>query len=94
MLSAIRSSIIEIVSLSEEMIDEPSSKEYRRWLTVRTYLHEHDFIQNSTVCMLLNISPATANRLLRGWAEEEKLEHFRHGKIYAYRMTSKEGLKA
>ncbi|MCD8100649.1 MAG: hypothetical protein LUE06_08765 [Oscillospiraceae bacterium] len=73
MLSAIRSSIIEIISLSEEMIDEPSSKEYRRWLTVRTYLHEHDFIQNSTACKLLNIFPPhprygepLASRLGRG----------------------------
>lgn len=87
MLSAICSSIIETINASDEVIDEPSSKEQRRWLTVCTYLRSHDFIQNAAACVLLNVSSATANRLLRGWVEEGKLERFRHGKIYAYRIT-------
>ncbi len=89
MLSAIRSSIMEAIGLTDEMIDEPSSKEQRRRMSIRDYMKDHDAIQNAAVCVLLNTSSATANRLLRGWVEEGKLERFRAGKIYAYRLAEK-----
>ena len=93
MLSAIRSSITETIAMTDEVIDEPSSKEQRRWMSVRDYMKDHDAIQNAAVCVLLNTSSATANRLLRGWVEEGKLERFRDGKIYAYRLATKKTWK-
>ena len=88
MLSAIRSSIMETIAMTDEVIDEPSSKEQRRWMSIRDYMKDHDAIQNAAVCVLLNTSSATANRLLRGWVEEGKLERFRAGKTYAYRIVT------
>ena len=75
--------------MTDEMIDEPSSKEQQRWMCIRDYMKDHDAIQNAAVCVLLNTSSATANRLLRGWVEEGKLERFRAGKTYAYRLAAK-----
>ena len=75
--------------MTDEVIDEPSSKEQRRWMSIRDYMKDHDAIQNAAVCVLLNTSSATANRLLRGWVEEGKLERFRDGKTYAYRLVTK-----
>ncbi len=93
MLSAIKSSLIEAVKMSDEMIDEPASKEERRWLTVRSYLKDHDQIQNANVCVLLDTSPATANRLLKRWCEEGKLERLRNGRVWVYKpvQSGKQG---
>ena len=93
MLSAIRSAIMETIAMTDEVIDEPSSKEQRRWMSIRDYMKDHDAIQNAAVCVLLNTSSATANRLLRGWVEEGKLERFRAGKTYAYRLAAKKKRK-
>ena len=79
--------------MTDEVIDEPSSKEQRRWMSIRDYMKDHDSIQNAAVCVLLNTSSATANRLLRGWVGEGKLERFRAGKTYAYRLPAKKKRK-
>lgn len=84
-LSAIRSAIMETISMSDEMIDEQSAREQQRWLTVLDYMKCHDSIQNATLCILLNTSSATANRILRKWVKDGKLERFRAGKTYAYK---------
>ena len=68
---------------------ELSSKEQRRWMSIRDYMKDHDAIQNAAVCILINTSSATANCLLRGRVEEGKLERFRAGKTYAYRLVTK-----
>lgn len=90
-LSAIRSSIMETISMSDEMIDEQSLREQQRWQTVLDYMKYHDSIQNATLCVLLNTSSATANRILRKWVKDGKLERFRAGKTYAYRLADEHG---
>lgn len=90
MLSAIESSLREAASVRDEMMDEMSDdlrpKADRRWETVQNYLQSHDAIQNAALCRLFSISPATANRMLRAWVQEGKLERYRKGRSWAYRV--------
>ena len=90
MLSAIQSSLMEAVNMSDDMMDEmsdePSTAGDSRWNKVKHYLQSHSDIQNAMLCEMFAISPATANRLLRAWVQEEKLEKFRNGRSWAYRL--------
>lgn len=89
MLSAIKSSLNEAAEMSDQMMDDLSderiSKTEQRWIVVKNYLKQHDSIQNADICHLLDVSPATANRLLRVWTEENKLKRYRNGKTWTYR---------
>ena len=95
MLRAIKSSIIEVLNMSDEMMDETVDKsasiDEKRWARVQSYLHKNDSIRNADVCRLLDVSPATANRLLRAWAEKSKLVRFRDGRTGAYRADVGDG---
>lgn len=92
MLSAIKSSLNEAAEMSDQMMDDLSderiSKTERRWIVVKNYLKQHDSIQNADICRLLDVSPATANRQLRTWTEENKLERYRNGKTWMYRTPN------
>lgn len=89
MLSAIKSSLNEAAEMSDQMMDDLSderiSKAEQRWIVVKNYLKQHDSIQNADICRLLDVSPATANRLLRAWTEENKLKRYRNEKTWMYR---------
>lgn len=99
MLRAIKSSIIEVLNMSDEMIDENAGKmaskaasavacgKEKRWALVLSYLHDNGKVRNADVCRLLDVSPATANRLLRELADNSKLERFRDGRTWAYRLV-------
>ncbi len=95
MLRAIKSSIIEALNMSDEMIDETADKsasiEDKRWARVQSYIHKNGSIRNADVCRLLDVSPATANRLLRAWAGKNKLVRFRDGRTWAYRVDVNDG---
>ncbi len=84
MLSAIKSSINEAIDMSDDVMDD---KEDHNWKIVRDYLNDHALIQNADVCRLLGVSSATANRLLRGWVQEDKLERCRNGRVWAYKIN-------
>lgn len=90
MLSAIKSSLIEAIKMSgdviDEMRDEPEAKVDKRWNAIREYMQNHDIIQNADVCRLLDVAPATASRLLGFWVQENKLVRHRIGRTWAYRM--------
>lgn len=91
MLRSIKSSIIEVLNMSDEMMDENednmASVEEKRWALVLSYLHDNGKVRNADVCRLLDVSPATANRLLRELADNSKLERFRDGRTWAYRLV-------
>ena len=72
--------------MMDEMSDDLHSKTDWRWETVQNYLQSHDAIQNAALCRLFSISPATANRMLRAWVQEGKLERYRKGRSWAYRV--------
>lgn len=84
MLSAIKSSLTEAINMSGEMSDELTNQVDHRWKLVAAHLQAHNTIRNADVCRLLNVSPATARRLLGAWGQEGKLERFRDGRIWSY----------
>lgn len=85
MLSIIKSSIIDAINTSDEMIDEPIDKTTIRWNKIELYLQTHDFIMNSDVRVLFGISAATANRILANLVRNGKLNKYREGRHWAYR---------
>lgn len=86
MLSAIKTSIIEASNVIDEMSDENTSPKEKRWKIVQDYLRKNANVKNADICRMLKVSPATANRLLREWSESGKLERYRDGHTWAYRI--------
>ena len=73
MLSAIKTSLIEAISESNEMIDGKMDKTTVRWNKIQEYLKTHDYIMNANVRELCGVSAATANRILSQLIDKEKL---------------------
>ena len=85
-LSAIKASLIEAISTSDEMNDEKMDDEKMdkamlRWNKIQKYLKTHDYIMNADVRELCGVSAATANRILSSFVEERKLSKYREGDI-------------
>ena len=49
MLSAIKASLIEAISTSDEMNDKKMDKAMLRWNKIQKYLKTHDYIMNADV---------------------------------------------
>ncbi len=88
MLSAIKASLIEAISASDEMSDVNIDKSTLRWKKIEEYLKTHDYIMNADVRKLCRVSAATANRILSSFVEEEKLSKYREGGHWAYRNNA------
>ena len=82
MLSTIKASLIEAINMSDDSMDKAAI----RWRKIENYLKTHPFLRNADVRTLCGVSPATANRILSGLAEEGKLIKFRTGGYWAYKM--------
>ena len=87
MLSAIKASLIEAISVSDKMSDGILDKAAIRWGKIDAYLKTHPFIMNADVRDLCGVSAATANRILAGLVNEGKLVKCREGGYWAYRMN-------
>lgn len=91
MLSAIRSSLIEAISVSDEMSDdvrdEAQPSPTARQEQVLQFLKTHPSIRNADVQALCCVSAATANRILAGMAAEGYLIKYRAGRWWAYRLN-------
>lgn len=88
MLSAIKASLIEAISTSDEMSDGKMDKAALRWNKIQEYLKTHDYIMNADVQELCRVSAATANRILSSFVKERKLSKYREGGHWAYSMQS------
>ena len=88
MLSAIKASLIEAISTSDEMSDGKMDKATLRWNKIQEYLKTHDYIMNADVRELCGVSAATANRILSSFVKERKLSKYREGGHWAYSMQS------
>ena len=73
MLSAIKASLIEAISTSNEMSDGKMDKATLRWKKIEEYLKTHDYIMNADVRELCGVSAATANRILSKLVLEGRL---------------------
>ena len=88
MLSAIKASLMDAISASDEMSDGKMDKATLRWNTIQEYLKTHDYIMNADVRELCGVSAATANRILSNFVAERKLSKYREGGHWAYSMQS------
>ena len=70
MLSTIKASLIDAISTSDEMSDEPMDKATLRWKQIEKFLESHEFIMNADVRTLCGVSAATANRILAALSTE------------------------
>ena len=73
MLSIIKASLADAIKTSDTMSDGMIDKATLRWLQIKKFLETHEFIMNADVRTLCNVSAATANRILAGFATEGKL---------------------
>lgn len=87
MLSIIKASLIDALKTSDEMSDGVKDKTTLRWLQIEKYLETHEYIMNADVRSLCNVSAATANRILAGFAAEGKLTKCREGGHWAYTLS-------
>ena len=80
MLSAIKASLIDAISTSDEMSDGKMDTATLRWKKIEEYLKPHDYIMNADVRELCGVSSATANRILSLLIDKEKLiRNYFHG---------------
>lgn len=77
MLSAIKTSLIEAISTSDEMSDGKMDKATLRWNKIQEYLKTHDYIMNADVRELCGVSAATANRILVKLVTDNKIKKSR-----------------
>lgn len=87
MLGVIKEALQE--AISEQPAEKPTmqSKEELRWEKTADFLRRNSTIQNSDVQNLLDVSPATASRILNALTKEGKLIKVRSGRYWAYRAT-------
>ena len=86
MLAAIKASLIDAISTSDELSDEPMDKAAVRWKQIEKYLETHPYIMNADVRALCGVSAATANRILAGLVSERKLTKCHEGGHWAYKQ--------
>ena len=87
MLSAIKASLIDAISASDEVSDGKMDKATLRWKKIEEYLKTHDYIMNADVRELCGVSAATANRTLSMLTIEGKLVKYRCGGHWAYHLA-------
>ena len=87
MLSAIKASLMDAISASDEMSDGKIDKATLRSKKIEEYLKTHDYIMNADVRELCGVSSATANRILAGLVSEKKIIKSRVGGHWKYRLS-------
>lgn len=88
MLSAIKTSLMEAINMSDVMSDAPKDKAADRWKQIEQFLERHEVIQNADVRQLCGVSAATANRILAKLTAEGKLVKCRESGHWAYQRTN------
>lgn len=87
MLSAIKASLIEAISTSDELSDGVTDKATMRWKKIESFLETHPYIMNADVRLLCNVSAATANRILSGLVDDRKLIRCRKYGHWVYQLS-------
>ena len=85
MLAAIKASLMDAISTSDEMSDWQMDKAAMRWRQIEKFLETHEFIMNADVRALCDVSAATANRILAELVTEGILVKFRKKSHWAYK---------
>ena len=87
MLSAIKASLIEAISASDEMSDGNMDKATLRWNKIQEYLKTHNYIMNADVRELCGVSAATANRILASIVADGLLVKRYECSHWVYKLT-------
>lgn len=85
MLSTIKASLIEAISVSDAVSDGTIDKTALRWKKIETFLKAHDYIMNADVRELCDVSAATANRILAELVGARKLQKYRENGHWGYK---------
>lgn len=87
MLGIIKEALQE--AIDEQPAEKPSmqSKEELRWEKIADFLRTNSTIQNSDVQNFLDVSSATASRILNALTKEGKLIKVRNGRYWAYKAA-------
>ncbi len=83
MLSAIKDALLETMEDNKPVKVKADKNDYR-WNIISDFLNDNNYIMNADVRDLLNVSSATANRILSGFVRDGKLIKIRQGKTWAY----------
>lgn len=84
MLSAIQEALEEAVSTAAP--HKRTIIEAQRWREIEAFLRENETISNADVRELLQVSAATANRILAKLVADGKLKKLRLGRTWAYEL--------
>lgn len=87
MLGIIKEALQE--AIDEQPAEKPSmqSKEELRWEKIADFFRTNSTIQNSDVQNFLDVSSATASRILNALTKEGKLIKVRNGRYWAYKAA-------
>lgn len=83
MLSAIKDALLETID-DNNLVKKNTDKNDYRWNIISDFLNDKDYIMNADLRNLLNVSSATANRILSRFVNDGKLIKIRQGKTWAY----------
>lgn len=86
MLSTIKASLIDAISMRDEVSDGLMDKTTIRWKQIEKFLETHEFIMNSDVRDLCGVSAATANRILSGFVAETRLTKCHKNGHWVYQL--------
>ena len=87
MLATIKASLIDAINMSDGMRDAPADKLTLRWQKIEAFLKSNDYIMNGDVQRICNVSPATANRILKDLVANNKITQCRVSGHWAYKLN-------
>ena len=89
MLSVIKASLIDAIHTSDAMSDGKMDKKALRWQKIEQFLQTHAYIMNADVRELCGVSAATANRILVGLVEDQKLARCHVDRYWRYTFANR-----
>ena len=89
MLSAIKASLIDAIHTSDVMSDGKIDKKALRWQKIEQFLQTHEDVMNADVRELCGVSAATANRILAGLVEDQKLARLHVDRYWRYTFANR-----
>ncbi|MBO5066605.1 MAG: Fic family protein [Clostridia bacterium] len=84
MLDAIKEALAEAVETT--VLTEKMSDAELRWYKIEQFLQKNEFITNSDVRQMFQVSSATANRILAKLTDEGVIQKVRIGKLWGYML--------
>ena len=75
------------INMSDGMSDAPADKLTLRWQKMEAFLKSNDYIMNGDVQRICDVSPATANRILKDLVANNKLTQCHVSGHWAYKLN-------